>query len=292
MTSPRTDSDSRIQRGQGEPDGATVRLRIDLAYDGTPFAGFARQIDQRTVQGDLEAALEQLLGQPVRTTCAGRTDRGVHALAQVVHVDVDPTIERANRNLAAPAEFARRLDAATSRAITIWQVTAVADDFDARFSATERRYRYRIVDDVVAANPVRRHDRWRVDAPLDADIMHAAAQTLIGEHDYASFCRKAPGRTTVRRITSAQVARVAPGRIDIVMCGTAFCHQQVRAITGCLVDVGSGRQEPGWIADVLAARDRSAAARVAPPHGLTLEFVGYGEVWPATSWPSDGCTVR
>ncbi len=260
-----------------------MRLRVDLAYDGSPFAGFARQVDQRTVQGDLEHALARLLGQDVATTCAGRTDRGVHALAQVVHLDVDDTRGHgaALDDPDALATLRRRLDEALGAPVTVWRVQRVPSTFDARFSATARTYRYRLVDDVAGADPIRRADRWRLADPLHVPSMRRAAAPLIGEHDFASFCRRANGRSTVRRLERITIARVAPGRIDVRMQGTAFCHQQVRSIVGCLVDVGRGRRETAWLAEVLDARDRAGAARVAPPHGLTLEAVSYGRAWPA-----------
>ena len=255
------------------------RLRIDLAYDGAPFSGFARQPDQRTVQGELEQACARLLGQQLRTVCAGRTDRGVHALAQVVHLDVDPSVPRAARALAQPQGFADALDELVGPAITIWRVRRVGPDFDARFSAVARAYRYRLADDP-RISPLLRHDRWHVRQRLDVPAMRAGARELLGEHDFASFCRRAPGRTTVRRLDAVTVARRG-GEIAVALRGPAFCHQQVRSIVGCLVEVGRGRREPGWMAEVLAACDRAAAARVAPPHGLVLERVSYGRQWPA-----------
>lgn len=256
--------------------GALRRLRIDLAYDGAPFAGFARQPDQRTVQGDLEAVLSRLLGQPITTTCAGRTDRGVHARAQVVHCDVDATVSRAAAMLADTDQLASRLDRALDAAITIWAVRRADARFDARFSATWRAYRYRIVDDVAAADPRSRGTYWRVEDTLALAPMRAAAPSLIGEHDFASFCRAAAGRTTVRRIDRITVSRPRTGQVLVALRGTAFCHQQVRAIVGCLVEIGRGRRPPSWLAEVLAARDRSVAARLAPPHGLTLHAVSFG----------------
>jgi tRNA pseudouridine38-40 synthase len=281
---------------------AAVRLRIDLAYDGAPFAGFARQPDQVTVQGTLEAALERLLGVPVTTTGAGRTDRGVHALAQVVHLDV-PAAPARGTSLAVPDRatsvtssdrlasavadlltLRTRLDRLVGPPITIWAVRRVPDSFDARFSARSRGYRYRLVD-AAAADPIRRADRWHVGEPLDVGAMRRGVRPLVGEHDFASFCRRAPGRSTVRRLTLATVSRPAPGRVDVRLEGGAFCHQQVRSIVGCLVEVGRGRRPAAWIAEVLAARDRAAAARVAPPQGLTLERVGYGRGVPAAPPP-------
>ncbi len=273
----------------------TVRLRVDLAYDGRPFHGFARQPGLPTVQGAVEDALAGLLGTPVRTTCAGRTDRGVHADAQVLHLDVDPAVPAAARLLADPVRAHRRLAAAVPDGIRIHAVRRVPDGFDARFAATARVYRYRLRDGVdprgrgragrgVARDP---GDVWSLTADLDVAAMRRAGHHLLGEHDFASFCRRAPGRTTVRRVDALTLRRlpvdavragrrVGPGRIDVRVVGPAFCHQQVRAVVGCLVEVGRGRRPPGWVGEVLAARDRSAAAALAPPHGLTLEEVRYG----------------
>jgi tRNA pseudouridine38-40 synthase len=261
-----------------------TRLRIDLAYDGQPFAGFARQPDLDTVQGTLEGALSRLSGQTVRTTGAGRTDRGVHAIAQVVHVDLDPDRPRVAALLRDLDVARARLDHLVGHAISIWQVRAVPPRFDARFSATGRGYRYRLVDAPVA-DPILRRDRWHVGEPLDLAAMRRAARPLLGEHDFASFCRKAPGRTTRRRLDELAISRPSPGRLDVRLTGPAFCHQQVRAVVGCLVVVGLGRQDPAWLGEVLAAQDRSIAARVAPAHGLTLERVTYGRGFPAAPPP-------
>jgi tRNA pseudouridine38-40 synthase len=265
-----------------EPSGERAqRVRIDLAYDGSSFAGFARQPEQRTVQGTLEGALSRLLGQEVRTTGAGRTDRGVHALAQVVHLDVAPDRGRAAAVLADLATFALRLDRLVGHEIAIWTARCVASDFDARFSAARRGYRYRIADTPVLA-PLARHDRWHVHEPLAVGPMRAAASHLLGEHDFAAFCRRPPeGGTTVRRLDEVTITRPAPGELHVRLAGNAFCHNQVRSIVGCLVEVGRARRAPAWMGEVLAGRDRSLAARVAPPQGLVLEQVRYGRRWPA-----------
>lgn len=259
---------------------ARVRLRIDLAYDGAPFAGFARQPDQVTIQGCLEDACERVLGQPVSCVCAGRTDRGVHAVAQVCHLDVDPELGRAGRALADLEVLRERLDALVGPAIAVWAVRQVPGSFDARFSATERHYRYRMIDRELAS-PLLRHDHWFVGGALSVPALRAGARLLLGEHDFAAFCRKRRGTTTIRRLLTATVRRPEPGRIDVRFVGTAFCHQQVRAMVGCLVEVGRGARPPEWIGEVLAARDRRLAARVAPAQGLVLERVSYGRRWPA-----------
>lgn len=247
------------------------------------------------MQGVIEDALGAMTAQRLTSIVAGRTDRGVHASAQVIHVDVDWEHARlAGRVVLAPlpapaalAALGAALDAATPGSIRIHEVRRVADTFHARFTATSRTYRYRLRDRVdprgprgVDGDP---DDVWGIVGSLDVPAMRAGGRHLIGEHDFATFCRRAPGRTTVRRIHALTVRRVAidgEGRIDVRVHGTAFCHQQVRAIVGCLVEVGRSKRPPGWIAEVLTARDRSLAAPVAPPHGLTLERVTYGRGHP------------
>lgn len=244
------------------------------------------------MQGVLEGALSRVLGragdpdaEPVLTTGAGRTDRGVHAEAQTVHVDV-PAGWRWLDDL---TELGRVLDRIVGPAVTVWRVRRAPATFDARFSAAGRRYRYRLCDDSVMP-PLWRHDTWHVGdlrscEGLDTAAMEEAGQALLGQHDYASFCRKrlltmADGRrvraTTVRRIDRLTVRRSRPaGLILVRVDGAAFCHNQVRAITGTLVEVGAGRQPIGWVAEVLAARDRRLAGPVAPPQGLSLVGVRY-----------------
>lgn len=215
-----------------------------------------------------------MLQREVPLTVAGRTDRGVHALAQVVHVDVDPPEQRGRAALADLPVLRERLDRMVGDAITIWRVQAVDDGFDARFSALWRAYRYRMASP--PADPRLRALVWHVPGALDVAAMRTALQAVLGEHDYASFCRRAPGRTTMRRVLEADVATTDDdSEVHVTLRGTAFCHQMVRAITGSLVEVGRDRRPAGWLAEVLAARDRSVAGPVAPPHGLTLEAVGY-----------------
>lgn len=248
------------------------RVRVDLAYDGGDFHGFARQPHQRTVQGVVNDALARLCGGPVETVAAGRTDAGVHATAQTLHADV-PADARLLRDL----DRARAaLDAMCGPAITVWRVRAVPATFDARFSATQRRYRYRVCDDDAMA-PLWRHDTWHVKGPrLDDAAMHAGAQHLLGEHDFSSFCRRSGDQHLVRRIDHLSVRRLRAGLVAVDVAGKAFCHQMVRSVTGCLYAVGRGRHPEGWVAEVLAARDRQAVGEVAPPHGLTLVGVSYG----------------
>lgn len=261
-----------------------MRLRVDLAYDGAPFSGFARQPDQLTVQGVLEQALSRLLGQPVTTTAAGRTDRGVHAHGQVVHADVDATVPQARRWLADLRGLRGRLDRMVGDAITVWAVRRVPDGFDARASATARQYRYRIVD-APMLDPLLRHAVWHVATPLRVSAMRRGARLLLGEHDFAAFCRRPRVGTTVRRLDEVRISRPAVGIVDLRFRAPAFCHQQVRAMVGCLVAIGRGLRPPEWIGEVLASRDRAQAAPVAPPQGLLLERVFYGRRFPSSPPP-------
>jgi tRNA pseudouridine38-40 synthase len=248
-----------------------VRLRVDVAYDGAGFSGFARQPDRRTVQGTVEAALSRIVDVPVVTTGAGRTDAGVHATAQVLSVDV-PAGARAVDDL---GRIRTALDRLCGPEITVWRVRRVPATFDARFSATARRYRYRLCD-AVAAPPLWRHDTWHVGEPaLDLPAMRAAATRLLGEHDFSSFCRRAGDHHLVRRIDRLSVRRREARLVVVGVDGPAFCHQMVRSVTGCLVAVGQGRRPPEWMGEVLSARTRQAAAGLAPPHGLTLTGVSY-----------------
>jgi tRNA pseudouridine38-40 synthase len=259
----------------GAPDPAapapTIRLRIDLAYDGGGFHGFARQPGQPTVQGVLEDALQRLAGAPVETVCAGRTDAGVHATAQTVHCDA-PAGSRLVRDL----DRARSaLDGMCGPAVTVWRVRHVDEGFDARFSATQRRYVYRLCD-ADPMLPLWRHDTWHVKGPaLDTDAMHTAGQALVGEHDFASFCRRRDDQHLIRRIDELAVRRARPDLVELHVAGRAFCHQMVRSVTGCLLTVGRGRRPPSWVLEVLDARDRQAVGQVAPPRGLTLTGVTY-----------------
>ena len=249
----------------------TFRLRIDLAYDGADLRGFARQPDQRTVQGVVEDGLAVLFGVPVATTGAGRTDAGVHASGQVLHCDV-PADSRHGNDL---ARLRTALDHLCGTDVTIWRVRRVPGSFDARFSAVQRRYRYRLCD-AVAMDPGWRFRTWHVGPPaLDIEAMQAAGQQLVGEHVFASFCRKRAGDALIRRVDRIAVRRGVGGLVVIGVDGAAFCHQMVRSIVGSLTEVGTGKRPPEWLADVLAAQDRAAAGPVAPPHGLTLTAVRY-----------------
>lgn len=215
------------------------------------------------------------------SVCAGRTDAGVHALAQTLHCDVD-----AHSRLAVAPEASRAaLDRLCGPELAIWRLQVVSSSFDARFSATQRRYRYRLCD-AAAMSPLQRGCTWHVGLPaLDVDAMQAGGQQLVGEHDFSSFCRRHGSEHLVRRLDWVVVHRPgehwsgddAGGEVVVEVAGKAFCHQMVRSVVGSLLHVGRGKRGPEWLAEVLAARDRHAAAQIAPPHGLALTGVDYPE---------------
>ncbi|OAA21093.1 tRNA pseudouridine38-40 synthase [Frankia sp. EI5c] len=248
-------------------DDELVRLRMDLAYDGTPFAGWARQPGQRTVQGDVEDALMRVARLPaVRLTVAGRTDSGVHALGQVAHVDLPAGTPLGG--------LARRLNGVLDRAVRVKGLAPAPEGFDARFSALSRRYVYRITDAPHGADPLRRFDTLATPRPLDAAAMAEAALLLLGEHDFAAFCRRRAGATTVRTLLRLDVSRVE-GVVLADVEADAFCHSMVRALVGALVAVGEGRRRPEWAAGVLGRAVRDSGVTVLPAHGLTLVEVRY-----------------
>jgi tRNA pseudouridine38-40 synthase len=255
-----------------EPDPDTCRIRLDLSYDGAGFHGWASQPGLRTVQDEVERALATVLGLPaVRVTVAGRTDTGVHARGQVAHADVPS----AQWRLAEPGPVLRRLAGLLPPDVRARAIGPAPDGFDARFSALWRRYSYRVCDDPAAADPLRRGDTLWHPRPLDVALMNEAAAALAGEHDFAAFCRRREGASTVRALLRLEWQRTGPGLAEAAVVADAFCHNMVRALTGALLAVGDGRQPASWPAAVLAARVRDPAVHVAPPHALCLEEVCY-----------------
>ena len=256
-----------------------MRLRLDLAYDGTRFHGWATQPGLRTVQGTLEAALAQAFRtESAAVTCAGRTDTGVHARGQVVHLDVDRDVLAASAGRStAPAHDAllRRLNGILPPDVRILRSTPAPDGFDARFAAVWRRYAYRVADTPAAVDPLRRG--WVLTWPreLDLQAMNDAAAELVGEHDFAAFCRKREGATTIRTLLELSWSRHADGIATATVRADAFCHNMVRALVGCLLAVGEGRRPPAWPAEVLRNGVRDPGVTVVHAHGLTLEEVAY-----------------
>lgn len=248
-----------------------------VAYNGAPFCGFAKQPGQLTVQGELEGALALLFRRDVDTTCAGRTDSGVHARGQVVSFDVEEGELRGRTE----ASLLRSLNALTHDDIAVLDLCRRAPGFSARFDAVNRRYRYFIANGPTP--PLFMRDfSWHVSKRLDLDAMREGAAHLVGEHDFKSFCMaaSAEGKRTFRHVDSVDVRTEMHNGEDLVVVevvGNAFLHSMVRAIVGTLVAVGVGNREPSWVADVLAACDRRAAGENAPAQGLVLWEVEYPE---------------
>ena len=256
-----------------------VRLRLDLSYDGTSFSGWATQPELRTVQGELQHALATVLRLPqVPVTCAGRTDTGVHARGQVVHLDVEEQRLAAatGRSTDPPVDsLVRRVNRLLPPDIRVRAGREAPSGFDARFSATWRRYVYRIADAPPTADPLLRgHVLWWP-RPLDDAAMNESAPALLGEHDFAAFCRHREGATTIRELLELRWQRSPLGILEATVRADAFCHHMVRSLVGCLLAVGEGRRTPDWPAQVLTAGERDSAVLVVPAHGLTLEEVAY-----------------
>ena len=264
-------------------DPSTLRLRLDLSYDGTGFSGWASQPGLRTVEGTLQAALGIVLRTPEpRLTVAGRTDAGVHARGQVAHADVEAHAWAAMRGRAGsgPDEtLVRRLTGVLPPDVVVHRAEPAPEGFDARFSALHRRYAYRLADDMVVVDPLRRTHVVRHRLPLAAAAMHAAAALLVGRHDFAAYCRPRPGATTIRTLQTLQVHRPGDGAdrglVVVSVQADAFCHSMVRSLVGTLLVVGEGRRPVDWPAGVLVGGSRDGAGAVAPAHGLALEEVAY-----------------
>jgi tRNA pseudouridine38-40 synthase len=253
-------------------DGQTARLRLDVAYDGTDFAGWADQPGQRTVAGVLSAAMGRLFGPAAATglTVAGRTDAGVHAIGQVCHVDVP-----APRWAQLDDSVVRRLAGLLPPDVRVASVTAVPADFDARFSALWRRYRYRVCDSPAGAPPLRHRDTLSGRGPLEPGLLNEASAALLGEHDFAAYCRRKEHATTVRAVSELYWERDPEGIVIATVTADAFCQAMVRSLVGALLAVGDGRRPVDWPGSLLARCERASEVVVAPPHGLTLVAVGY-----------------
>lgn len=266
-------------------DGGFLRIRLDLGYDGGPFSGWAVQPGLRTVQGVLEEALALLIRRPVRVTVAGRTDAGVHARGQVVHLDLTRTEWLGlNRGVELDPAVAllRRLRGALSRglgdltgAIEVHRVTVAPEGFDARFSALWRRYSYRIADGPALWDPLGRYSTLWHKSPLDVTLMNEGASKLLGLQNFLSYCKPREGSTTIRELQRFEFARGSDGVIVATVQADAFCHNMVRALIGSALYVGEGVESPGWLHERLLLQKRDARSVLAAPHPLVLEEVAY-----------------
>jgi tRNA pseudouridine38-40 synthase len=244
-------------------------LKLTVAYDGTAYAGWQIQPDEPTVQGVVEAAWREITREKIHVTAAGRTDAGVHALGQVVGVVTE--------NGLPAGDLHRGLNAVLPKDVAMIAVEEVQEGFHATHDAVAKTYRYQIHNGRTP-DVFNRHFAWHYPQPLDAEAMHAAAQALVGQHDFASFESAGSERPdTVRTLTKANVSRDAD-RITLEVTGDGFLYNMVRAIVGTLVEVGKGARDAAWVAEVLAARDRRVAGQTAPPHGLFLVRVEYSDL--------------
>lgn len=260
-----------------------VRIRLDIAYDGTHFRGWAKQPRLRTVQGTLEAALARIVGSDVQFVVAGRTDAGVHAAGQVAHVDLNEDqwsrIEaRHGRAAEDPAAtIARRMRGVLGAYpdATVHRSALAPTGFDARFSAVWRRYRYRLADDIAGYDPSRRLDTTSIRGELDVHAMDAAAQSLIGLHDFAAYCKAREEATTIRTLLDYRWHRDADGALVAEVKADAFCHSMVRALVGACVAVGEQRLDVHDLVVLRDALERTSQFKVLAARGLTLTEVGY-----------------
>jgi tRNA pseudouridine38-40 synthase len=257
----------------------TRNCRLLVSYDGTDFHGFAEAAGVSTVMGALRATLEQILQVELDLTAAGRTDAGVHSWGQVVsgRFPITADLDRVQRSV----------NLMCRPAIAIRSIEWADDEFDARFSATSRAYRYDVWNDP-HPNPLLVRTTWHVADPLDVAAMNDAAVHVLGQHDFASFCRRPkvgegrPDKSLVRIVHRAEWHVADPSLVRFDIAATSFCHQMVRSIVGTLVDVGRGRRTAASMPGMLRALDRQSAGPVAPPTGLTLWHVGYD----GTRWDS------
>ncbi|WP_150460953.1 tRNA pseudouridine(38-40) synthase TruA [Nesterenkonia ebinurensis] len=288
-----------------------MRVRLDLAYDGNAYRGWAHQPGLRTVEGVLREGLATIIRREVPVVVAGRTDAGVHARGQVVHMDLTDEewagLARGREGLQPSIALIRRLNGVLGGedgAVIIHRAAPVPREFDARFSALTRTYTYRIADRAELRDPLRRHDTAWIDvarkygrrvaasgapgaepgpeltetgpaAQLDDRLMDAEATSVLGLHDFGSFCRPREHATTIRHLTAFSIARSSDGVITAKITADAFCHHMVRALIGACIDVGEGRREPGWLLARLSEPSWDERVRLAPPQGLVLERVDY-----------------
>jgi tRNA pseudouridine38-40 synthase len=249
------------------PEGGFLRLKIKLAYDGTNFSGWAKQPDRRTVQEVFETAFATIIRHQCESIVAGRTDAGVHATAQIIHTDVPEGTDL--------ADLAYRLNRLLDLDLRVREIEIAPKGFHARFSALRRHYKYQIVDANKAINPLDRYDRASWYRPLDLARLNEASALLLGEHDFAAFCKYREGATTIRTLETFQWERKADGLLVAQVVADAFCYSMVRNLVGSAVCVAEGRFEPSWIAEMLANRERISESMVFPSEGLTLVQVDY-----------------
>ena len=249
------------------PESGFRRLRIELAYDGTNFSGWATQPERRTVQTCIEEAISKIARVDVETIVAGRTDAGVHATGQVIHVDVPEEMGL--------DDLGYKLNRILDEDVRINKIDIAPPAFHARFSALRRYYEYRILDENKVIPPLARLNTASWYRPLDVDLMNHASALLLGTHDYAAFCKFREGGTTIRTLETYQWRRDREGYLVADVVADAFCYSMVRNLVGAIVCVADGRKDPEWISTLLENKERVSDSLVFPARGLTLYKVDY-----------------
>ena len=254
------------------PESGFRRLRLDIAYDGSNFYGWAAQPGRRTLQDLVEKAISQIARIDAESIVAGRTDAGVHATGQVIHVDVPDTIFTEDLTY---KDLRYKLNRILDEDVRIMNVTDAPAGFHARFSALRRYYTYKIIDNNDVIPPLTRHDVASWYRPLDVDLMNKASDLALGRHDFAAFCKFKVGGTTIRTLEKYQWQRTSDGLLVAEVVADAFCYSMVRNLVGAVVCVADGRKDPSWIGELLANKERVSDSLVFPARGLTLYQVDY-----------------
>jgi tRNA pseudouridine38-40 synthase len=254
------------------PESGFRRLRMDIAYDGTNFYGWGAQPDRRTIQDLVEEAISRISRVDSESIVAGRTDAGVHATGQVIHVDVPDTIFTSELNY---RDFRYKLNRILDEDVRIMDITDAPAGFHARFSALRRHYVYKLIDNNDVIPPLSRHDVASWYRPLDVDRMNEASTLLLGHHDFAAFCKFRQGGTTIRTLEKYEWKRSDDGLLIADVVADAFCYSMVRNLVGAVVCVADGRKDPLWISELLANKERVSDSLVFPARGLTLYQVDY-----------------
>ncbi len=254
------------------PESGFRRLRIDIAYDGTNFYGWGTQPDRRTIQDLVEEAISRISRVDTESIVAGRTDAGVHATGQVIHVDVPDAIFDGELNY---IDFRYKLNRILDEDVRIMAITDAPSGFHARFSALRRHYVYKLIDNNDVIPPLTRNDVASWYRPLDVDRMNEASKLVLGHHDFAAFCKFREGSTTIRSLEKYEWKRADDGVLVADIVADAFCYSMVRNLVGAVVCVADGRKEPSWIAELLANKERVSDSLVFPARGLTLYQVDY-----------------
>ena len=254
------------------PESGFRRLRIDIAYDGTAFFGWATQPDRRTIQDLVEEAIARISRSDVESVVAGRTDAGVHATGQVIHVDLPDALFVDGLTY---IDLRYKLNRILDEDVRIMEISDAPEGFHARFSALRRIYTYKILDNNDVIPPLSRYDVAPWYRPLDVDLMNQASELVLGHHDFAAFCKFKEGGTTIRTLETYRWRRDETGLLVADVIADAFCYSMVRNLVGAVVCVADGRKEPSWMAELLANKERVSDSLVFPARGLSLTRVEY-----------------